>query len=328
MILHGQAAARTQRAPSGFARAIFRLLSVIKRWPVLDRAMRRSWRYMPDKMFVCLQYLETYGRFPDLKNPRTFDEKLQWYKLYYRDPLMTDLADKYEVRAYVASKGFGGILNELIGVFDTVDAINPATLPNRFVLKATHGSAMNIICKDKASLNWAEARTQLTRWLQVDYSSCGREWSYKNIQPRLICEKFLENSEFHELIDYKFYCFEGKPELLFVCTGRYGAEGLKYNAYDMNWNCLPVHKGRESRKLDIEKPDTWGQMTEIARTLSQGFPFMRVDLYSISGKVYFGELTFYPDNGKCPFTPDEYNFIYGDLLVLPPKANGSGGAVG
>jgi len=274
-------------------------------------------------MFVSWQFLETYGRFPDLVDPRTFDEKLQWYKLYYREPLMTVFSDKYKVREYVASKGLGGILNELIGVYDTVDAINPATLPDRFVLKATHGSAMNIICKDKASLNWPEARALMTKWLKMDYSSLGREWAYKHIQPRLICEKYLENSEFNELIDYKFYCYAGKPELVFVCTGRYGAEGLRYKAYDLNWNSIPLRKGRECSRLNIERPDTWALMSDIARTLSQGFPFMRVDLYSIQGKVYFGELTFYPDNGKCPFTPDEYNYIYGDLLVLPTKANGS-----
>ena len=324
MILHGQPQARAQRTPSGAAKAILGLLSLTKRWPGLDRAMRQLWRYLPDKLFVSMQYLETYGRFPDLKNPRTFDEKLQCYKLYYRNPLMAVYSDKYKVREYVASQGFGGILNELIGVYATADAINPATLPNSFVLKATHGSAMNIICKDKARLNWIETRAQLTQWLQMDYSRLGREWAYANIPPRLICEKYLENSEQHELIDYKFYCFSGQPELMFVCTGRYNPEGVRYNAYDMQWNLLPLRKGRESSRLTIEKPDTWGQMVEIARALSQGFPFMRVDLYSIEGKVYFGELTFYPDNGKCPFTPDEYNYIYGDLLVLPPQAKGRG----
>lgn len=323
MSVQRQVAAREQRAPSGFAKALVYLLGALKRWKYVDYYMRQLWRWLPDKMFIKLQFLDRYHRFPDLKNPRTFDEKLQWYKLYYRDPLMTDLTDKYKVREYVKSKGFGGILNELLGIYDKAEDIDPASLPDRFVIKATHGSAMNIICKDKASLDWEAARAQMSKWLKTDYSSCGREWAYRNIRPRLICEKYLENDGHNELIDYKFYCYAGKPHLVFICTGRYSAEGLKYHVYDMHWNRIPVWKGRENSQVAIEKPDTWGVMIDMAGVLSQGFPFMRVDFYSIKGQVIFGELTFYPDSGVCPFTPDEYNFIYGVLFVLPPKLTAS-----
>lgn len=317
--MQGSVTAKKQTAPSGLATALFSLLSAIKKWKYPDFYMRKLWRYLPDKMFVSLQYLEVYGCFPDLNPPRTFDEKLQWYKLYYRNPLMTDLADKYKVREYVARKGFGGLLNELIGVYDRAEAIDSAALPDSFVLKATHGSAMNIICKDKAQLNWKATCALMRNWLRTDYSSFGREWAYKNIRPRLICEKYLENSEFKELVDYKFYCYSGRPEVAFICTGRYSAAGLKYYVYDMDWNSIDVSEGRDSSKLPIDKPDNWNLMIEVARALSQGFPFIRVDLYSIQGKVIFGELTFYPDNGLCAFTPGEYSFSFDEPFILPPR---------
>ncbi|HUN55444.1 MAG TPA: ATP-grasp fold amidoligase family protein [Smithella sp.] len=285
----------------------------------LYQTFRSLLRILPDKSFVSLQYLKYHHHLLDLKNPRTFNEKLQWYKLFYRNPLMTDLTDKYEVRKYIESKGHGGLLNDLFGVYDDPDAINYSELPKSFVLKATHGCGMNIICKDKENINWEEYRKITAKWLKINYFNYGREWAYKNIRPRLVCEKYLENEEFNELIDYKFYCYAGEPKVLFVCTGRYSDEGVKYNAYDLYWNRIYVNKGKASSNLIIEKPDNLNLMIDIARTLSQGFPFMRVDLYSVKGEITFGELTFYPDNGLNPFTPDEYNYFFGDFLILPAK---------
>ena len=274
---------------------------------------------LPDKAFMKLFYWEAYRKFPDLDNPRTFDEKLQWYKLYYKDPLMTKLTDKYEVREYIEDKGLAGILNELYGVYNTAEEIDFFRLPKSFVLKATHGSSMNIICKDKENLDWEECRKLLNKWLKINYYYDGRQWAYKNIKPRLICEKYLENEEFNELIDYKFYCYSDKPEVLFVCTGRFSAEGLKYNAYDMNWNRIYAYKGKPGSDLKLEKPDNFKAMVDVAGKLCKGFPFIRVDLYSVKEKILFGELTFYPDNGRCPFTPDKYNYFFGDLFILPDK---------
>lgn len=260
-----------------------------------------------------------YRRFPNLDDPRTFDEKLQWYKLYYKDPLMTALTDKYEVRKYVAERGFAGILNKLYGVYDTVDEIDFFGLPGSFVLKATHGSGMNIICKDKLDLDWDNCRKSLNKWLKVNYYYDGRQWAYKNIKPRIICEKYLENEEFNELIDYKFYCYNGEPKVLFVCSGRFGADGLKYDAYDIDWNRIYVYKGKPSSGLNIVKPANLKAMIQVARGLSEGLPFVRVDLYSVKEGIIFGELTLYPDNGICPFTPDKYNYFFGDLFILPDK---------
>jgi hypothetical protein len=286
--------------------------------------LRKLARLLPDKAFVHLLYLKTHGHFLHLRDPRTFDEKLQWYKLYYRDPLMTALSDKYEVRKYLEAQGHGGLLNELYGVYDRAEEIDFAALPPRFVLKATHGSNMNIICRDKASLDQDGARALMKRWLQTNFFYSGRQWAYKNITPRLVCEKYLENEEFHELLDYKFYCYAGKPEVLFVCSGRYGGSGVAYNAYDMNWKRIHTFKGKPASELAIEKPANFAAMVAVARELCGGFPFIRVDLYSIQGKLVFGEFTFYPDSGVVPFTPDRYNYFFGDLFVLPPAAPNNG----
>jgi len=285
----------------------------------MKRILWKLLRILPDKLFISLRYLKVYGHFPDLETPRTFDEKIQWYKLYYRDSLMTDLTDKFAVRKYIESKGLAAILNQLYGVYDKMEEIDFSRLPKSFVLKATHGSDMNIICKDKNNLNWGECYRLMNRWLKTNYFYSGREWAYKNIKPRLICEKYMENEEFNELIDYKFYCYNNKPEVLFVCTGRFSAEGLKYNAYDMDWNRIYACKGKPCSDLIIEKPNTFDAMIAVAEKLCKGFPFVRVDLYSVKDQIMFGELTFYPDSGLVPFTPDNYNLFFGDYFILPDK---------
>jgi hypothetical protein len=277
-------------------------------------------RILPDRQFINIQYFKSHGHFPNLKNPRTFNEKLQWYKLYYRDPVLTRLTDKYEVRKYIQEKGYPLLLNDLYGVYDSAEEINFAQLPARFALKATHGSNMNIICKDKRSIDWKKSCTLMDKWLEINYFYMGREWAYKNIKPRLICERYLENEEIGELIDYKIYCFHGKPEVLFVCTGRYSSEGVKYHVYDMNWNRIFVTKGKPSSDFQVEKPNNFQSMIDVASELTQGFPFSRVDFYEVQGKMIFSELTFYPDCGLEPFKPDRFNYVLGDLFLLPDKA--------
>jgi hypothetical protein len=285
----------------------------------MERMLWKLLRIVPDKLMINLLFLKSYGYFPNLENPRIFDEKIQWYKLYYRDPLMTTLTDKYEVRDYVENKGFGSLLNEFYGVYESVDEIDFSGLPMSFVLKATHGSGMNLLCKDKNNLNWPECCHLMNRWLKTEYFYYGREWAYKNIKPRLICEKYLQNEESDDLMDYKFYCYNNKPEVLFVCTGRFSPEGVRQNYYDMNWNRIYVCKGRPCSELEIEKPATFDAMRSVAESLCEGFPFVRVDLYSEKDRIIFGELTFYPDNGWMPFTPDRYNYFFGDFFVLPEK---------
>ncbi len=276
-------------------------------------------KILSDRKFIVRQFKRTYGRLPDVAHPVTFDEKIQWYKLYYRRAIMTDMSDKYRVRQYVTDKHLSHILNELYGVYDRFDAIPFDALPDAFVLKATHGSGWNIICKDKARLDLHAARAKFDHWLRMNYYHYGREWAYKNIKPRIICEKYLENEEFGELFDYKFYCYGGVPEVIFVCCGRFGPDGVKYDAYDMAWNRIPACKGRPATDLNLPKPPNFETMRDIARKLSEGFPFIRVDLYSVKGRIYFGELTFYPDSGLVPFWPDHYNRFFGDFFRLPER---------
>lgn len=279
-------------------------------------------RVLPDAAYVHLLYLKAHGRVLNLKRPRTFNEKLQWYKLNCRAPLMTVLSDKYAVRGHLESAGYGGLLNELYGVYDRVEEIDLDALPERFVIKATHGSSMNIICRDRRALDWDRCRRELRRWLRTNFYFSGRQWAYRGIRPRLICEKYLENEEFGELLDYKFYCFSGQPEVLWVCSGRHGRRGVAYSAYDMEWRRLNIRKGRPASELAITKPENFAAMVEVARELCTGFPFVRVDLYLVGEKLIFGEFTFYPDSGTVPFSPDAYNRFFGDLFVLPPGCGG------
>lgn len=282
-------------------------------------------RLLSDRRAIGLQFKSVYGHLPDLLHPRTFDDKIQWYKLYYRKPVMTELSDKYRVREYVSRNGLGHILNELYGVYDRVDQIAWESLPEAFVLKATHGCGMNIICRNKRDLDWRESRRTLKRWLNKNHFWYGREWAYKNVPPRIVCEKYLENKEYGELIDYKFYCYGGKPAVVFVCCGRFCPEGVRYDCYDLSWRRIPVCKGRPAAGLNLERPRRFDEMVAIAAKLCGDFPFIRVDLYLVNDAIFFGELTFYPDNGIVPFSPPEYNQFFGDFFVLPDNLTATSG---
>ena len=284
--------------------------------------LRRSWlkRFGTDRQVIAMNFPGEDGRPLDLDHPQTFNEKIQWYKLYYRNPIMPLVSDKYRVREHLDQIGLSHLLNELYGVYDRADQINFDALPAAFVLKATHGSGMNIICRDKTALDREACRRTLARWLKTDYYRPGREWGYKDIRPRIVCEKYLENEDRGELLDYKFYCFSGKPHTVFVCCERFSPDGVKHQCFDTAWQPLPVLKGRIRSRLDLPRPRQFDEMLTIARKLSAGFPYIRVDLYLVQNRIIFGELTFYPDCGRIPFTPPEYNQIYGDLFVLPPKS--------
>jgi len=272
---------------------------------------------LTDKAYISLLYYYSYGKFPNYLNPKTFDEKLQWYKLYYRKEEMTRLADKFAVRKYVSKKGLGHILNEIYFVKKKLSESDLIGLPEKFVIKATHGCGMNIIQRGDDNLDSKNTVKIVNKWLKKNYFYHGREWAYKNIKPMVIAEKYLTNKEYNELIDYKFYCFSGKPIVVFACSGRFTAKGVGYNAYDMDWEQIRIYKGKPGVEIEFQKPDNFDEMKECARILSGNYPFVRVDLYSIEGKTIFGELTFYPDSGIIPFTPEKYNNYFGDLFKLP-----------
>lgn len=251
----------------------------------------------------------------DLKNPELYNDKLQWLKLYWRDDLAILCADKYEVREYVKQTIGYEYLNELFGVYDSIDQINIDSLPNQFILKGTHGSGFNIICLDKGMFNQNKEFKKLDLWLRINYFYKGREWVYQTIQPRIIAEKYLCDTHGNPPMDYKIYCFNGIPRLIQVDIDRFNHH--KQNFYDCEWNFRDVHIWCENDKeLMIDKPLNFDKMLEISCVLSKPFPHVRVDLYNLEGKILFGELTFFHLNGYMPFIDSSLEKEMGDWLDL------------
>lgn len=279
----------------------------------------RCLNWIPDKTMLKFQYRVKLGRKLNLRNPKRWTEKAQWYKLYYHDPLMTKCADKYTVREYVQQKGLGAILNELYGVYDSPLEIDFDSLPEKFVIKVTSGCGTNIIVKNKKEFNKEDAIQKLAQWQKNGkQKSVGREWPYYNIKPRIIIEKYLEETE-TGLIDYKFFCFNGKANHLLVISDRFTEE--KLDLYDTEWNRMNVIQSDcpNQTPYNLPKPENFKEMVKMAEVLSKDFPHTRVDFYNINGKIYFGELTFFSGSGYYIFTPDEFDFIMGEKFVLPEK---------
>ena len=279
-----------------------------------------------------LQYWLQTGRKLNLKNPKRFTEKLQWYKMKYRNPDMLRCTDKYEVRKYIEEKGFGDYLIPLIGVYDRVKDIDYAKLPNQFVAKSTDGGGGNqvLVCKDKSSLSEADFKARLSGWMAARKvkKQAGREWAYENDYPRRIIIEQLIGADVltKDIPDYKFFCFDGEAHYCQLINDRSTEETIDF--YDMEWNHMSfrgLNPSCNNAKSSAEKPTDFEQMKEIARKLSKGFPFVRVDLYSVKEGIYFGELTFYPASGYGHFTPDEWDEKLGDLLAVPAEKLIGGG---
>lgn len=275
--------------------------------------------FVPDSIMLKLQYRIKMGFKLNLANPQRFTEKLQWYKIHYRNKLMGICVDKYEVRKYVESKGLDNTLNKLYCVCSDPDEIDFAALPDRFVIKTTDGGGgENIfICRDKSSLDVPQLKKTLLSWKDKKNVNPGREWAYTLIkQSRYIVEEYLENELNPEagISDYKFFCFNGKPHCIAYDIDRY--IGHKRNFYDIEWNNL--HVSTDCDTFDdnlVPRPDGLEDMCKVAEILSKDFPFVRVDLYYIKGKVYFGELTFYPWSGYVKFSPEEFDYQLGALMT-------------
>lgn len=268
-----------------------------------------------DEKAVKKYYKKKSGKELNLNNPQTFSEKLNWYKLNDRNPLMAQCADKVAVREYVTEKGHADCLNEVYGVYDRVQDIDYDSLPNQFVIKAAHGSHMNYIVKDKSTFDWKHAKKMMKTWLHQDIYWSGREWVYRNIPKRIIIEKYLED-ETGELRDYKFFCFNGKPQFMQLEVGRYTAFNTR-NFYDVEWNLLPFGKEiPHNPDIVVEKPHMFDEMIDLATILCKPFQFVRVDLYQANNKMYFGELTFFPAGGASDFVPSEYDNIVGNMWKL------------
>jgi hypothetical protein len=252
----------------------------------------------------------------NLLDPSTFNEKLQWLKLHDRNPIYTSLVDKYEVRKFIEKTIGREYLVPLLGVYDKVEDIDFSSLPDQFVLKPTHTSGNVIICRDKAKLDIVLTNKTLVKWLKREYFWYQREWPYKNIKPRIICEELLVDEKQEDLIDYKILCFNGVPKCLFLCLDRRSESGLKVDFYDLDWNPLPFERHYPRSGRIINKPDCLDEMLELSRKLSKDIPFVRVDFYVVNGQIKFGELTFYPGSGFEEFTPESYDYLLGSWMDL------------
>ena len=283
--------------------------------------LRRAMGLLPDEMFIRLNYLRRMKQWPDLKNPTTYNEKLQWLKLHDRQPLYTQLVDKYAVRRFVAERIGGEYLIPLVGgPWDSFDEIDFDALPEKFVLKCTHDSGGLVICRDKRALDREKARRRIAQSLQQNFYYHNREWPYKDVRPRIIAEAYMEDASTSELRDYKFFCFGGEPKMLFVASDRQTAgEETKFDFFDMDYNHLDLRNGHPNAAVPPEKPAQFGLMRELAQKLSQGIPHVRVDLYEVNGRVYFGEMTFYHWSGMVPFDPPEWDERLGSWIRLPEK---------
>ena len=286
----------------------FRILSLLK--------------FVPDKAMLKLQYRIKSGRKLNLENPKRYTEKIQWYKLYYRNPLMMQCADKYQVREYIKSKGLEEILNDLYAVFESPEDIKLDNLPEKFVLKLSNGSSTNYICTDKSKCILEQIKQKFRDFDVQRKSSAGREWVYSNDESVIVAEQYLEDPSNlnNELCDYKILCFNGKPEYTICVCGRH-TPSYHHVVYDANWNKVDVEIGNSTSNVEYKKPEKFEEMMEIARILSADFPAARIDLYLINSKIYFGEITFFPWSGYMEFTPDSFDYELGKKFVLPERNN-------
>ncbi len=281
-----------------------------------ERQNRKNLKKYSDKEQILRWYQsKSGGSLPNLENPQTFSEKQQWYKLNDRNPLMEKCADKYDVREYIKECGYENLLNDIYGVYNSPEDLPINDLPEKFVIKGAHGSGFNLIVRDKNTIKWSVWKKIMKSWLKQDIYWSGREWVYKNLKRRLVVEKYLEDDS-GGLLDYKFFCFNGEPRFMQLEVGRYTKNNTR-NFYDMGWNLLPFGKELEHNpNIQVEKPNGFEEMKEIARKLSKPFTFVRVDLYQVGGKIYFGELTFFPAGGAPDFKPIEQDKIVGDMWDL------------
>jgi len=256
------------------------------------------------------------GRPLNLVQPEDINEKIQWLKLNWKHPLLSQCADKYGVREYVSEKGCGDVLNDLYGVYDRVTDIPWDLLPEKFALKCTHGCGYNIICNDKAKLSRLFAMVRLEWWMRSSYGSRHAEYHYISIKPRIICERYIETPEAILPNDYKIYCFHGRPHFVAVATDR--GTSVKWHFLDMDWNRMNIALPEHTQGNLPIKPVCWDHMSEVAVKLSQPFPFVRVDFYEENGRTVFGEMTFTPGAGMLRGYYEEAGMKFlGELLQLP-----------
>lgn len=276
--------------------------------------------FVPDKLMLQIQYRIVFGRKLNLNNPKRWTEKIQWYKLNYRNPDMVRCVDKYDVREYIVEQGYPQILTKSYGVYENADEVDFNKLPKSFVIKDTLGGGGNavIICKDKASFDFNDAKVKMTEWCKTPLvRRNGREWPYySGNRHRIFIEEYMD--EPGGLIDYKFFCFNGKVEFLYVVTERKLGEGGKFHIMNRDFTKRGVIRvGDEPDGTEAKKPNCYEQMVKVAESLSRPFPHVRVDLYEHKEDVRFGELTFFNASGYMKYKPDSFDFEIGEKFLLP-----------
>ncbi len=285
-----------------------------------DSLVHTIGQWLPDSTYIKLRYRFHMGKRLNLKNPKTFQEKLQWLKLHDQNPLYTTLVDKVVVKDYVSLKIGSQYVTPLLGVWDKPEDINWERLPNRFVLKTNHsgGNTGVVICHNKSSFDCQKAIDKLNASLRHDVYKDLREWPYKNVVKKVFAEAFIESAPgANDLPDYKFFCFNGQVKALFVATDRQtpGVD-LKFDYFDSDYNHLPIRQGHPNSVLPPNKPESFEEMKRLAGILSKGIPHVRVDFYEVNGKPVFGELTFCHFGGMVPFEPEEWDYKFGEWLDL------------
>ena len=272
---------------------------------------------MDDKEFLIKKFQACMGRELNIQNPKTYNEKLQWLKLYNRRPEYVDMVDKLKVREYVKNVLGEEYLIPLIGVWNNQDEIDFNKLPNQFVIKCNHNSGTGMyICTDKSKMNVSSVKEGLKKGLSQNYYLKGREWTYKDVSRKIIAEKFMVDDVDKELKDYKFYCFNGKVEIIMINSDRNSENPTKADYFDRSFNWLDFIWGYEHASTKPEKPENFELMVNIAEKLSEGIPHVRVDLYNCNGKIYFGELTFFDGSGFDKIEPIEWDYKLGNLIDI------------
>lgn len=288
-----------------------------------DEIVSKYAAVVDDVEYISRQFEYYMGYRPDLVNPKTFNEKLQWLKLHDRNQDYVKMVDKYEVKKFITDKIGGQYIIPTLGIYNSFDEIDFEELPKQFVLKCTHDSGSTVICIDKDKFDKEYARNILQSGMKRNFYWVGREWAYKNVKPRIIVEKYMVDESGCELKDYKFFCFNGQVEALYVACDRLdNSVDTKFDFYDMEFRHLPFENGHPNAKREIKKPIGFDVMKAIAEQLSSGVPHMRVDFYDIKGTVYFGEITFSHMGGFFPFRPDIWDKKFGSWLTLPELKSG------
>ena len=286
---------------------------------LLKSILKRCTRILSDKTYIRLAFFRRLHRFPDLKDPKTFNEKLQWLKLYNRKPEYTAMVDKYEAKKYVAEKLGEEYIIPTLGVWDRFDDIDFDALPDQFVLKCTHDSGGLVICRDKSKLDREKAKRSIEQSLKNNYFWQCREWPYKNVKPRILAEQYVEDATAVDLPVYKFFCFNGEPKVIQVIQNdKQVNESIDY--FDTEWFKLRLRQNYPNSEIPLPAPKTLQTMLRYVAQLSAGHPFLRVDFYEVNGRAYFSEFTFFSDGGTAQFDPPEWDRKLGDWIRLPEKS--------